>query len=405
MASMLTQYIYLAKGLIVGLATGAFIAFVIAGRRRMKLEQELALSRQECKHKEDEIARLLADDVRQEQDFVRLSEEVLDRRQKALEADNLKSISALLTPIRDEFEKFQRLVGESNSSNKAGNVALSDLISREMKRMQDIAEKVGGDARGLKAALLGNVNARGQWGEAVLEGILRASGLQKDIHYTTQVNITDDDGKGRPDFVIHQPDGTNVVIDSKALFPNYYKYIEVDSANDRKRALSEHIQSVRDTIAGLSRRHYETRVENSIEFVIMFFPLEGAYQLTISNEPKLITDALEKHVLPVGPASLIVMLTLIERMWRRNEQDRNTERILNAAQELADSIMTFGTDLDKIGKSLQDASAVYQSAISRLSSKDGRSHSVASAIANLESLHVKPAKAAAACMQPPPDTQ
>lgn len=387
------QYVFFAAGALVGFVIGALLVFIIAGRKKAKLEQELALSRQECGHRAEEIARLADDTDRRKTEFAQLSEEVLYKRQQSLNAENIKSINALIEPVKTEFENLQRLVNNTRMEDNRDIMSLQELVAREMKHMQELAGKVGEDARGLKAALLGNVNARGQWGEALLEGLLRDSGLLKDIHYTTQVSITDDDGKGRPDMVIHQPDGTNVVIDSKALFPNYYQYIEAESPEDRKRALAEHLQSVRDTINNLSKRHYETRVEGSIDFVIMFFPLEGAYQLLLSGEPAIITSAMAKHVLPVGPSTLIVMLTIIERMWRRNEQDRNAQEILKAAQELADRVIAFGTDLDAVGKGLEIARTAYDSAVSRLSSQDGRSRSVKSSLVSLENLKVKSAHA------------
>lgn len=309
-------------------------------------------------------------------------------RRIRLERDLGASVEGLLAPMREELERFRKTFADSMGEEKAGAEALRLMVTREMQRMQDLAGKVGEDARGLKAALLGNVNVRGQWGEAILEGLLRDSGLLKGVHYSTQVTLADDDGRGRPDVVVHLPDGVNVVIDSKALFPNYLQYVEAETPEGRRRAIAEHLQSVRDTITALSRRHYETRIEGSVEFVVMFFPLEGAYQLALSSEPKMLSDALQRHVLPVGPATLVVMLTIVERLWRRSEQDRNAKAILDAAQELANRVVAFGSELDAIGKGLDNARAAYDNALRRLSSPDGRSKSVASHIATLAALGV-----------------
>lgn len=395
---MPVEYLYLLIGTAIGLTVGFLVAFLIAGRKKAQLERELALSNQECAHRAEELARITDDDSRRKAEFNQMSEEILLKRQTALEDDNLRTVSALVEPIRVEFEKFQRLVREARDADTADSTALRHLVSGELRRMQELAERVGSDARGLKAALTGNVNARGQWGEAILEQILASSGLLKDIHYTTQFVIADDDGKGRPDMIVHQPDGTNVVIDSKALFPNYCQYFEAETPEAKKRALAEHLQSVRDTVTALSKRSYETRISCSVEFVIMFFPLEGAYQLAIANEPKLLTDALAKHVLLVGPATLIVMLTIIERIWRRNDQDRNARAILAAAQELADRVMAFGSDLDAVGKGLDDARDAYDAALKRLSSPDGRARSVKTALSALEDLKVKSAKSTPKCL-------
>lgn len=395
---MSVEYLYLLIGTAVGLTVGFLAALLIVGRKKTELERELALSKQECAHRAEELARITDDDSRRKAEFSQMSEEILQKRQDALETENRKTVSSLMEPLRVEFERFQRTVREARDADKAEGSELRSLVSAELRRMQELADRVGSDARGLKAALTGSVNARGQWGEAILEQILATSGLLKDIHYSTQFVIADDDGKGRPDMVIHQPDGTNVVIDSKALFPNYCQYFEAETPEAKKRALAEHLQSVRDTVTALSKRSYEKRIEGSIEFVIMFFPLEGAYQLAISQEPKLLTDALAKHVLLVGPATLIVMLTLIERMWRRNDQDRNARAILAAAQDLADRVMAFGSDLDAIGKGLAAAHGAYNDAVKHLSSSDGRSRSVKTALSTLEDLKVKSAKNTPKCL-------
>ena len=311
-------------------------------------------------------------------------------RRIRLERELERSVGGLLEPMRDELERFRKAFADSMGEEKAGAEALRTMVANEMRRMQDLAGKVGEDARGLKAALLGSVNIRGQWGEAILEGLLRDSGLLKDIHYSTQVTLSDDDGRARPDMVVHLPDGVNIVIDSKALFPNYLQYVEAETPEARKRAIAEHLQSVRDTITALSRRHYETRVEGSIEFVVMFFPLEGAYQLVLSAEPRILSDALQKHVMPVSPSTFVVLLTIVERLWRRSDQDRNAKAILAAAQELANRVVAFGTELDAIGKGLDNARAAYDNALRRLSSPDGRNKSVASHLATLQSLGCSP---------------
>ena len=386
---MQIQYLYLLAGTGVGFLVGALAALLAAGVRKARLDRDLALSLQECARLNDELRARREGDAERQAAFERLSDDILRKREEALEAENRQNIGQLLAPIREDFEKFQRLVRETREGSREDGAALRELVAREMRHMQELAAQVGGDARGLKAALVGNVNARGQWGEALLEGILRDSGLVKDIHYATQVSLADDDGHGRPDVVVRQPDGSVVVIDSKALFPNYYEYVEAETPEARKKALAEHLQSVRGTIANLSRRHYEKRVAGSIDFVVMFFPLEGAYQLVLSSEPKILTEALERNVLPVGPATLIVMLTIIGRMWRSREQDENAEKILRVAKELADRVVAFGADLDAVGKGLESARAAYGSAVRRLSSPDGRTRSVAAALSALKALQVR----------------
>lgn len=314
---------------------------------------------------------------------------LLQGRRRALAiAEEQACLQAALDPVRKEFADFERILGETRAADAAESAALRQRLSDDLRRVGDLVLRVGADAKGLQSALQGNVNLRGQWGETVLEQILRNSGLLPGIHYNRQVTLqggAKDDTK-RPDTVAWLPDGTAVVIDSKTLFPDYARAIDAQTPEERSAALKAHVQAFRNTVRSLAARHYEQRVEHSLDFVLMFLPVEGAYQAAVSEDPSVLTEAMAKNVLPVGPSALILMLTLIRRIWKRDEEQRNTERILEAARILAERTLSFNNDLDAMGAALAKAQAVYENALRRIRSTEPRAASVANSLRTLQRL-------------------
>ena len=312
------------------------------------------------------------------------------RRHAAQTAAERRGLAETLDPVRRDLAQFQGLLAEARAADAASGESLRRQVSDDLRRVADLVQRVGADAHGLKAALQGNVNLRGQWGEMVLEQILRNSGLVRGVHYETQVTLRGPAGRAdlRPDMVVRLPDGSAVVIDGKAVFPDYARAVSADAPEERRAALRAHVHALRATMRDLASRHYERRVENSIEFVLLFLPVEGAYQAALAADPALLTDAMSHNVLPVGPSSLIAMLTLIQRIWRRSEQERNTARILDAARELAERAVAFGTDLEALGTELDRASRAYAETLRRLRGPRG----VAASLAALSDLHVQPTR-------------
>lgn len=311
------------------------------------------------------------------------------RRAMALREER-DCLQAALDPLRQEFVAFERMLGETRVSDAARGEELRRQLSDDLRRVGDLVLSVGTDARGLRAALQGNVNLRGQWGEAVLEQLLRNTGLLPGVHYERQVSLptapgAPDAGK-RPDVVVRLPDGPVVAIDSKTLFPDYARAVEAETPDERRRALKAHAQAFRATVRDLASRHYERRLGNSVEFVLMFVPVEGAYQAAVSEDPAALTDAMERNVLPVGPSGLVLMLTLIRRIWRRDEERRNATRILEAARSLAERSLALGRDLEGVGAALAKARAAYDDAFRRLYSDDPRAASIANSLRALRRL-------------------
>lgn len=318
---------------------------------------------------------------------------LLQSRRRALALQEEQAcLQAALDPVRKEFATLSAQLSQSRTSDAAEAAVLRQHLADNLQRVSDLVLRVDADAKSLRNALQGNVNLRGQWGEAVLETLLQNSGLQPGIHYerqralkTTQRGASASDSS-RPDILLRLPEGSAIAIDSKMLFPDYARLVEAQTPEESKEALRAHLQTFRNTVHDLASRHYEQHIENSVDFVLMFLPIEGAYQAAVSADPTLLTDALSRNILPVGPSSLILMLTLIQRIWRREEEHRNTRLILAAARTLVERTLAFDRELATVGSALTKAQTAYDDAMRRLHSTDGRSPSLTNSLNTLKTL-------------------
>ncbi len=298
--------------------------------------------------------------------------------------------AALLAPLQDSLARVQSTLDASAAGHTADSKALRDALDSELARVERLVENVGNDARGLKSALRGNVNFRGQWGETVLSDMLEDSGLLPGRQFDLQPVYPARDGANvRPDAVVRCPDGAALVIDAKTTFPEYFRYTEAATPEERKAAFLAHLQTLRRMVQGLAARRYSDLVPDSAPFTLLFLPLEGAYQLTLHRAPEFIRSTLaEKKILLVGPSNFFVLLTLVRSLWSRSDQERNTREILETAAELVRRAESFSAILSRVGESIDAARDAYEAAQRQLASPDKRSRSIASLHDTLKDLGV-----------------
>lgn len=233
------------------------------------------------------------------------------------------------------------------------------------------------EAINLTKALKGDNKTQGNWGEVVLSRVLEASGLREGHEYETQVNIQLDQQKRmQPDVVVHLPQGKDVVIDAKMTLVAYERYFNADDEATRELALTEHIAAVRGHLRLLSRKDYQQLPGlRSLDYVLMFIPIEPAFLLAIDRQPELISEALQQNVMLVSPTTLLVALRTISNLWRYEHQSRNAQRIADRAARLYDKMRLFVDDMSSIGQNLDKAHDSYRQAMKKLA--EGRGNLIA----------------------------
>ena len=248
------------------------------------------------------------------------------------------------------------------------------------------------EARNLTQALKGSTKAQGNWGELILERVLELAGLRRGVEYDVQENHQRDDGtRAQPDVVIHLPENRHLVVDAKVSLLAYEEYASADDDLQRAAAQRRHLESARQHIKGLAERNYQQlHGLQSLDFVLMFVPIEPAFMLAVTSDSQLYSDAWNKNVLLVSPSTLLFVVRTVAHLWRQEAQSRNAQEIAQRGAELYDRLVGFVEDLERVGKNLTQAQDAYTNAHKKLSQNRGN---VIRQAEMLRELGVKPTKA------------
>lgn len=318
-------------------------------------------------------------------EFKNLANEILEEKSKKFTDANRENLDTLLKPLGENLETFKKRVDEVYQNEARERFSLNNTI----KMMMEQTTKISQEANNLATALKGQTKTQGDWGEMILERILEDSGLTKDREYFTQFNIKNEDGSNqRPDFVLKLPGNQIVIIDSKVSLNAYERMVSAEDDENRKQNLNLHIASVKRHIDTLAEKRYDN-LKESLDFTIMFIPVESAFLTAVQSDPQLWNYAYKKHIILLSPTNLIAYLKLISDVWKRDTHNKNAEEIARQAGALYDKFNGFVGDLIKIGKKMDDAKSDYESAMNKLSS--GRGNLVGS-VQKLKQLGAKASK-------------
>ena len=319
--------------------------------------------------------------------FKNLANEILEDKSKRFTEQNAASLDALLKPLQTKLTEFKEQVNNSYGNEARERFALKS----EIERLANLNLRMSDETRSLTQALKGDSKVQGNWGELVLESILESSGLRKGEEYVVQDSHTQTDGSRlQPDVVIKLPEGRSLVVDSKVSITAYARHAETTDTEIAERELAAHIQSLRQHIQGLSGKNYSSLYGvGSVDFVLMFVPIEPAFLLALKTAPNLYQEALAKNIVLVCPSTLMATLRTVAHLWRQDHQNRNALEIAKQCGSLYDKFVGFVDDLEKLGQRLDQAQTSYHDAFNKL--KTGKGNLIRSA-EKVRELGVKPSK-------------
>ncbi len=355
--------------------------------RKLEANQTEALKKVEEQHAKD--MRLM-----QEQ-FRTAASEILDKNSEAFSKQSTEKIDGLLKPVNDKFEEFRKKVEESD----LGRVKMQTSIEEQIRAMIEQSTKVGESADNLANALTYNPKSQGDFGEMLLRDILLSAGLIEDIHFKCQGVMTDEygheikGGEGQtliPDVLVFYPDGTTVVVDSKISLTDYVRYCSETTEEGKRIALKAHIESIRKHINELANKDYASYIpegKRKVDFNIMFIPNDGAFLLMMDDSPRLWHEARERNVLIVSQMTLVVVLNMIQLVWKQSEREKNVEAVVNAASELMTQLQGWMGLYEDIGTKIEKLSDSYGNATKKLTDSN---QSVVQKIRKLERLGAAP---------------
>ena len=296
-------------------------------------------------------------------------------------------IKLLLKPFKEQLHTFNTRVNDIYTDETKQRTSLLS----EIQNLKDLNIKISDDAINLTKALKGENKTQGDWGEMILSKILEQTGLKEGREYSVQGSFTSEDGKRlRPDVIVHLPAGKDIVIDSKVSLIGYLKYIEAQNDDEKKRAVKDMLISLNSHIKDLSSKKYEDLKEvNSLDFVLMFIPIEGAFMLASNEDNRLFQEAFKNNIMLVSPSTLFVTLRTIENIWKVQDQNDNAQLIAKKAADLYDKFEGFVCDMEELGKSIKKTNTTYESAFNKLSTGRGN---LIRRTEEFKSLGVKPKK-------------
>ncbi len=320
-------------------------------------------------------------------EFENLGNRIFEDTTKKFTDKNKTDMETLLNPLREQIKDFEKKVTDTHTEASKDRASLQVHI----ENLKNLGEQMSREAVNLTTALKGESQTQGAWGEIVLEKALEMSGLSEGREYHSQPSYRGGDGNTlRPDVIVHLPEGKDVVIDSKVSLTAYERYMSCENEEERKDFLRQHVHSFRNHIKELSSKAYEDIPEiTSLNYVLMFVPLESAFMLAIEAERDLYSEAFEKNVIIVCPSTLLATLRTIHSIWQFEYQNANAREIAESAGRMYDKFVTFTEHLEEVGKRIGQSDQAYQKAMNSL--RDGKGNLVKRAL-DLKELGVKTSK-------------
>lgn len=301
--------------------------------------------------------------------FENLANRVFEHSSKIFVARQKSEMDTLLLPFKKDMDTFKSQVEKYNENFLTSNAALD----QKLKHITELNHRMLEDAKNLTEALKGDKQKQGAWGEMVLERILEMSGLEKGREYVTQDSYTNEDrSRMRPDVVVKLPDGKRIIIDSKVSLTAYERYYTVDNDSEKDVHLKSHIQSLKNHIKSLGDKGYQKHESlDTLDFVFMFIPIEGAYSVAIREDDGLLDLALSKNVILMTPLTLLSALRTANNLWRIEDQNANAKEIARLAGRMYEKLALSLEDLVTIGKNLDKSKQDYENVMGRLTTGKG----------------------------------
>lgn len=342
--------------------------------RQQATQTEMSLAETRLRAEKDaesnarEIATLRELRTEMTQQFKLLSTETLRVQQDDLQRLQNDQLTALLTPFREQVGRFQTELQTRNKVLDEDSARLREQIMSLHSR----SEQISREAVNLTRALKGDKQRQGAWGEMVLERILEDSGLLAGTHYDLQSSWRDDDRKlWRPDVVIKMPRSKVMVIDSKVSLNDYEASVTVDDPVQAAAALRRHVAAIRTHIVTLSGKGYQRMDDNSVDYVLMFIPIEGAFSDALRADPDLAAFAMERRVGLTTPTTLMLTLRTVDHVWSVERRESNALEIARRAGQLYDKVAGFVEAMDGVGRALDQANRAHGQAMDRLTRGTG----------------------------------
>jgi DNA recombination protein RmuC len=279
--------------------------------------------------------------------FLERANERLGHSEKTSE----EKLRALLDPVGKRLEAYEKQVAALEEKRTDAFGRLYQQIT-EMQRGQ---EEVRREAQRLGNSLTNAPKARGRWGERALQNVLEQCGLSEHTDFELEHSIETDEGRLRPDAVVHVPGQKKLVIDAKVSLNAYQAAFEADDENERVRNLDLHAKSMRNHVQTLGSKSYQSQFDDTPDYVVMFVPGEHFVAAALEHDPELWDFAFRNKVLLATPTNLVAIARTVAQVWRQDTIAREAVEIGKAGAELYDRLAVAAEHMKRVGGGLETA--------------------------------------------------
>ena len=331
---------------------------------------ELSTLNEQQKQAADEKLQLLNESrVEMTNQFKTLAHEIFEQKDKKFSISSKERLDGILNPFNKQLNDFKQTVNDVYVNEAKQRASLKT----EIQGLKELNQQLNIEAINLTNALKGDKKLQGNWGELILERVLEQSGLRKGHEYQTQGGFRDADNNIlKPDVIIHLPQEKDIIVDSKVSLIAYEKYSSENNEQQQEAYLREHITAIEKHIKSLSEKDYSSlKGVKSLDFVLMFIPIEPAFMVAFQNNDKLFSDAFNCKIIVVTPTTLLATLKTIENLWRYEKQNQNARIIAERAGNIYDKFRGFLEDIEKLGKQLDNTQSTYHDALNKLNKGKG----------------------------------
>ncbi len=346
-----------------------------AEKLESELREQLKLADQEKVQKatqNDELNRRLEEQLKEQEvaqkqmqeKFENLANKILEQKSAKFTEANKENLKHVLEPLDKDIKEFRKKIEDMHEKDVSQHASMKEFLGN----LQNAQTQLSEEARNLTTALKGDSKKQGDWGEFILERTLEASGLEKGREFSMQETFD----RQRPDAIIRLPENRAIVVDAKVSLTAYERFISESDEEQRKKALKEHLHSVKKHIDELSEKDYPAIEKiNTPDFVLLFVPVEPAFGEALRADPNLYQYAFEKKIVLVTSTTLMATIKTVANLWKLEKQNKHARDVAKRAGLLYDKFVGFLESMDEIGKALGKASSAHQTAVERLSTGSG----------------------------------
>jgi len=301
------------------------------------------------------------------QDFLQLAKGTLEKVLAEAKGDfgrSEEAIRALVGPLHDALKRHEEHIRTLESSRQEAYGGLVELVKTSSVGQEQLRRETANLVRALRTP-----QVRGRWGELTLRRTVELAGMSAHCDFTEQVTAQTEEGRVRPDLVVHLPAGREIVVDAKVPLDAYLDAIEAEGEEVKEKALSRHARQFRDHMTKLGGKAYWEQFPQSPEFVVMFVPGESFFAAAVDADRALIEDGMQRRVIVVTPATLVTLLLTVAFGWRQEQVAQNAQEISDLGRQLYERMAVLVSHLAGMRDGLEKASNSYNSAVGSLESR------------------------------------